>query len=91
MRILFCVEMFYPIVGVVNSFLAFLYLYLSLAVNFSFYRERVREQAYDIGTTLFEEREKMSSYATLLIWFIWKHDTFVTHPWGSLKYDKGLI
>ena len=23
--------------------------------------------------------------------FIWKHDTFVTLSWGSLKYDKGLI
>ena len=21
----------------------------------------------------------------------WKNDTFVTHSWGSLKYDKGLI
>ena len=23
--------------------------------------------------------------------FIWKYDTFVTHSWGSLKYDHGLI
>ena len=54
MRVLFCVEMSDPIFGVVNSFLAFLYLCLSLAVFFCFHRERERErereQAYDFKT-----------------------------------------
>ena len=51
MRISFCVEMSYPILGVVDSFLAFLYLYLSLV-----FREREREQAYDVETTSDQRR-----------------------------------
>ena len=48
-------------------------------------REGEREKERERGR---KEREKTSSYTTL---FIWKHDTFVTHSWGSLKYDYGLI
>ena len=47
--------------------------------------ERVGEKERERGR---KEREETSSYTTL---FIWKYDTFVTHSWGSLKYDYGLI
>ena len=47
-------------------------------------REREREREKEREGEREGEREETSSY-------IWKYDTFVTHSWGSLKYDNGLI